>query len=223
MRRRRDGRRRHQQSPCGSAWRGRGRIEEVTPAGLRVDAARGRGGDSGEGEDGGGEGGWRFASKWEAAVAVAVAEGSSAAWRRGSVVGQGGLDRARSWLRVAAHPVPASDARPQRLDRGNRRLCWGAVRPARARAALFAARACRSRSRATVPCQRGRGGGVTHVLGCVWLVWAGKQCEQGRGSIPASSPVKDIVRKMDRAAVAPALTACHCCSDSRGTFIEFIE
>jgi hypothetical protein len=27
---------------------------------------------------------------------------------------------------------------------------------------------------------------------------------------------------MDRAAVAAAPTACHCCSDSSGTFIEFI-
>ena len=88
---------------------------------------------------------------------MAVAEGSSAVWRRGSVVGQaGGLDRARSLLRVAAHPVAASDARPRRRDRGHRRLCWGAARAARA--ALFAARACRSRSRATAPCQRGRGG-----------------------------------------------------------------
>ena len=129
----------------------------MTPAGLRVDAARGRGGDGGGGEDGGGEGRWRFASKREEAVAVAVAEGSSAAWKRGSVVGQGGLDRARSWLRVTAHPA-GSDARPRRRDRGHRRLCWGAARAARARAALFAARACLSRSRATAPCQRGRGG-----------------------------------------------------------------
>ena len=116
----------------------------------------GRGGDGGGCEDGGGEGGWRFASKREEAVAVAVAEGSSAAWRRGSVVGQGGIDRARSWLRVAAHPVAASDARPRRRDRGHRRLCCGDARAARA--ALLAARACRSRSRSTAPCQRGRGG-----------------------------------------------------------------
>ena len=74
------------------------------------------------------------------------------------------------------------------------------------------------------PVNAGEEDGVTHVLGYVWLGWAGEQRGQGRGSIPASSPVKDIVRKMDRAAVAAAPTACHCCSDSRsGTFIEFIE
>ncbi len=144
---------------------------------------------------------------------MAVAEGSSAAWRRGSVVGQGGLYRARSWLRVAAHPVAASDARPQRRDRGHRRFCWGAARAARSCAALFEARACRSRSRTTAPCRAGEEDDVTHVLGYVWLGSAGEQSGQGRRNLPASSPVKDIVMKMDRAAVAAAPTACHCCSD----------
>ena len=141
----------------------------------------GRGGDGGGCEDGGGEGGWRFASKREEAVAVAVAEGSSAAWRRGSVVGQaGGLDRARSRLRVAAHPV-ASDARPQRRDRGHRRLCWGAARAARA--ALFAARACRSRSRATAPCQRGRGGRC-HTCARVYVARVGWRAARARAWKP---------------------------------------
>ena len=59
------------------------------------------------------------------------------------------------------------------------------------------------------------------MCGSGWL--AGEQRGQGRGSIPSSSPIKDIVRKMDRAAVAAAPNACHCCLDSRGTCIEFIE
>ncbi len=73
------------------------------------------------------------------------------------------------------------------------------------------------------PVNAGEEDGVSHVLGFVLLGWAGDQCEQGIGSILASSPVKDIVRKMDRAAVAAAPNACHCCLDSRGTCIEFIE
>ena len=60
------------------------------------------------------------------------------------------------------------------------------------------------------PVNAGEEDGVTHVLGCVWLGSAGEQRGQGRGSIPASSQVKDIVMKMDRAAVAAAPTACHC-------------
>jgi hypothetical protein len=67
-----------------------------------------------------------------------VTEGSSAAWRRGSVLGQW-WDRQSAVL--AAHPVAASDARPRHRGQGHRRLCWGAARAARAaRAALFAAK-----------------------------------------------------------------------------------
>ena len=75
------------------------------------------------------------------------------------------------------------------------------------------------------PVNAGEEDGVTHVLGYVWLGSAGEQRGQGRGSIPASSPVKDIVIKMDRAAVAAAATACPSLllGRSSGTFIEFIE
>ena len=157
-----------------------------------------------------------FASKREEAVAVAVAEGSSAAWRRGRVVGAAGVGSTErglgcGWLRTRWRPV----TRGRDVVIKAIAAFAGAPPAPPAPAPPFLQPGPAARAAAPQrPVDAGEEDGVTHVLGYVWLGSAGKQRGQGRGSLPASSPVKDIVMKMDRAAVAAAPTACHYFSDA---------